>query len=71
MLYGLFVCFCLDVYIIMYVIFLATKVAIYHMDVIVQLFQQDLGTTSYKTTLNGICYKLFLPYIRLHVQISF
>lgn len=55
----------------MYIIFLATKVAICHVDVIVQLFQQDPGITNYKTTLNGIYYKLFLQYMRLHVQISF
>jgi len=72
MLHRLSVCCWLDnVYIIMYIFFLVTKVAICHMDAIVQLFQQDSGITNYKTILNGICYKLFFQYMRLHVQISF
>lgn len=55
----------------MYIIFLATKVAICHMDTIVQLFEQDPEITNYKTNMNGICYKLFLQYTRLHLHISF
>lgn len=54
------VCCWLDnVYIIIYIIFLATTVAICHIDAI-QVFQQDPGITNYKTTLNGICYKILL-----------
>lgn len=60
-------CWLDNVYIIIYIIFLATTAAIHYIDAI-WVFQQDPGITNYKTTLNGICYKILLQHETAHTD---